>query len=272
MANIKTINFELFKSIHLDGDGIKYLKLWNQIKYDRSILKEAISVEKGKNNQDYIKYPVIAESMLINSTDVDQTSYDELIELVFSNSAVARTYIDGKKKGCFSFLLIALWNKKLELTKEQKGFAVIEAIKKIQEDIIQEYPYAKELNIDLSKTAIVHGISPYDLRYYILKNDNWTYLEKVDLISKFWKTDEEFKEYIETLENEILSKIGNSGRRFSDNILQNIIYAYSYYDLLEITNNEALTKELLKEIVFCRHLHDLLHLKKAKEKVWWNHQ
>lgn len=269
MVNLNTISYEILKSSHLDRDIIKYQKLWNRIKYDCNVLGMAIKTEKDSNNQEMLKYPAIAEAMLVNYNDVDANSYNKLINIIFSNHTIARTYIDGKEKGCFSFLLIALFNDKLKLTADQKEFAVTEALKRIQEERIQESPLVRELNIDVSKTALVHGITPYDIRYYILKNNNWTFQEKSTLVDKFWKSEIEFREYIELLESEIINKLSNKNKRLSENIIQNVIYAYDYYDLLEITNDEILAKELLKEIAFCNMLHELLKIEEIKNTIWW---
>ncbi|MBQ6323756.1 MAG: hypothetical protein IJI22_02870 [Bacilli bacterium] len=269
MENLEKISINLLKSTYFDQDMNKYIELWKEIKKDENILNQAIELKRAEDGTQTVQYPIIAEAMLLNYDNVNKKYYNKLINLIFSNISVARTFVAGKEKNPASFLILALWNKDLKLTKEQKDFAETEALKRIQEQKIQQDPVSKELNIDPFKTALVHGTDPYDIKYYLLTNPNWTHLDKIDLADKFWQSDKEFQEYLEQLEDSILKKISTKERRISKDMLKDIALSYNYYDIVDLMQNETEAKKVFDDLALLRELKEIELIRAAKKNIWW---
>ena len=230
--------------------------------------------------------------MLINYDNVDSESYNELIELIYSNKLVARTVLNGYNNGGNSYLLMSLWNPNLKLNEEQKAFAVDEAMNKTgtirYENAMNEYSkkldekgitdeqtmhtefsgstylvgaktgtmYLANLFNSLSGTQ-AHGSGDFDIRYWILRNQNWSLEEKQKLIIDFWSNDEEYDETLEQWEWGIVNDHANYKGYLLPLFDKDEMYEYSYDELLKLYGDKQTTDRIWEEIQFCKQMHQL---------------
>lgn len=288
MTELRKIDNELYRALY----GIPKVgdaeAIWNSIKINDEILKEAIQVEKDKfGERDLVKGLVICRCMLIDYKNVNQNIYQELVNTIYSNTDIARRVLDGASNGGYSFLLMTLWNHNLKLTEEQKQFAVSEAMNKsgTVKDKKQKEEFSRKLDdmgitdetitildIDGCKNPIgtkagsmymnslfsglddtqAHGTFPFDIRYEILSNPNWSVQEKKKLVYDFWEDAEYYDENLEQWEWEIINAYEDSKGETLD-ICE--LYYYSYQDLLDFYGNKEMTDRVWKEIRFCRTMH-----------------
>lgn len=150
----------------------------------------------------------IVECMLIDYESVDKQLYQSLVNKIYTNIELARIVLDGYSNGGYSFLLYTLINNGLDLTDEQKTFAIEEAMNKIgttkyskqmsdyeqkldsegiTDDLTIITPEIGPIGAKTYKTYVAnmfanmntnqaHGIGEFDIRYYILKNYNFASL------------------------------------------------------------------------------------------------
>lgn len=82
-----------------------------------------------------------------------------------------------------------------------------------------------------------HGSGDFDIRYWILRNPNWSLDEKKKLILNFWVYDEEYDETLEQLEwgivTDHLNYKGNSSPLFEEMNCMNILMKH-YQNFTEI--------------------------------------
>ncbi len=304
MVDIKRVENELHKAIYIFRDANMYEDIWNIIKNDPRILREAIKVIRDKYDEaDTLQGLTIADTMLKQYEFIDEKAYKELVQTIFSNKDIARTVVDGASNGGYSFLLMALWNYNFKLTEEQKNFAVDEAMNKYgttrwrknQEDYskkLDEMGITDEdtafINIDGSVNPIgrklgskylndmfslasrtqAHGSGDFDIRYYILRNPNWTETEKQKLVYDFWYDDDSYDEALEQWEwNIVNDRYNYQGMPFPQ-LEKEYLYDYTYEELLEFYNgNEEVAKRIFAEITFCKLMHNLRPQKWEKVKV-----
>lgn len=277
-----------------DNVGIDNVeKKWCQIKEKPEILREAIKIKRDKWNEgDILNSSIIADCMLIDYESVDKIAYDNLIKAIYTNTDIARTVIDGAINGGYSFLLMSLWNPNLKLTEEQKAFAVDEAMNKIGTTRYKKErdEFSKKLDtmgitndatatidIDNSRQPIgvkakheylyylsemlsdtqAHGSGEYDIRYYILKNPNWTLEEKQELIMNFWYNDETYDEYLERWEWGIINVPERYLKKPPLTLDKCELYDYSYEMILKFYTNKKIADKIWKEIQFCKQMHEL---------------
>lgn len=291
--NIEKIDNELYASIYGKPRRGNAEEIWNRIKNDKGILREAVKVERDKfNERDIVKGLTICDVMLTNYKEVDKEAYNSLIETVYSNEDVARIVICGASNGGFSYLLMALFNHDVVLTQAQKDFAVNEAMNKIGTTRYLEYTenYLKKLdnmnitdndetnlNIDGSinpvgkRTASIymnylfnsmdrrqaHGTGDFDIRYHILRNPNWTKEEKQKLVMDFWYNDKEYKEYLNQWEWGIVNDEANYKGGIMPLFPFEYIYEVSYDTLLKFYGDKETADRIWKEIKFCELMREL---------------
>lgn len=227
--------------------------LWQKIKQNPRILKEAIKVKRNKwNSGDLLTGNTIADAILRDYENIDQEIYQELVNTIYSNKDIARIVRDES----ISFLLLTLQNPTLKLSEEQKNFALEEAMKKSGTTQDEERKQRKtELNLDTCK-AQVHGHGAFDIRYFILRNPNWTAEEKQELIYQFWVNDKVYMEYLEEWEwavvNDDANFVGNPTAPFDRYELMN---EWTYEQLLNLHHNKDNTDRIWSDINFCKQMH-----------------
>ena len=220
-------------------------EVWAKIRDDKELLSWAIKPIKDKyGERDLVNGLSICDSILIDYENVDKDIYQELINLIYSNEQIARIVQDGYSNGGFSYLLMSLWNKNLKLTQEQKYFAVNEAMNKIGtvrykeiEDAYSRDLEKRGITNDITTTIDIdgsinpvgaktkseymnylfnmmsdtqaHGMGSFDIRYWILRNPNWTLEEKQKLIMDFWYNDDVYDETLDQWEWGIVNDNAN---------------------------------------------------------------
>ncbi len=293
MLDIEKLDNELYGACYRIPKKENAEEIWNKIKNNKEILREAVKVIRNKwNNGDLVKGLTICEAMLIDYGNVDQIAYNQLIQAIYTNSDIARIVLDGASNGGFSYLLMSLWNHNIKLTEEQKAFAVDEAmnkigtiksqkakkeyIKKLEEQgitndittMIDIDGYinpigAKSKNVyfydtlNMLDTTQAHGTGEFDIRYQILRNPNWTVEEKQKLIMDFWADDETYDETLEQWE----WGVANDSANYKGEVLPQFdkfeMYEYSYEELLQFYGDKKTTDRIWEEIQFCKQMHQL---------------
>ena len=234
MVDIEELDRDLYMSWFTNKDITDKNQIWNSIKDNNEILKEAIEVERNKwDTANTLKGIVVAHFILANFDSVDREIYDSLVHIIYNDVDIARIVVDGAANGGFSFLLLTLMNPELKLTEKQKEFAINEAMNKVgtvkcekrQEEYLKKLEsigitddmngevdikgigkisigaktkqeYFNSLMISLDNTQ-AHGVGCFDIRYHILKNDNWSYDEKKVLVMDFWADQEDYDRSLE---------------------------------------------------------------------------
>ena len=305
MLDVKEIDDKLYRSIYIDHIPYERNELWNSIRTNERVLREAVKVTKDKwGVHDTVKGLAICDSILVDYVNIDVIAYLELIKQIYSNTDIARIVVDGAANGGYSFLLMTLFNKGLKLSKEQKEFAVKEAMNKIgtTKDREERKLYSMELDskgitddktthidIDGLVTPIgektkceyfnnmfnrlsdtqAHGTGAFDIRYNILRNPNWTKEEKAKLIYDFWYDDEDYEEFLNRWEWSIINSYITIDEK---NPFLDIcsLYDYTYEYLLILYENAKIAKEVFDEISFCKLMHELRPCSWEKEIVEGN--
>lgn len=297
MSKVKELDNELYKSIYGIPRIGDYKEIWKEIKNNQDVLRESTKVTKDKfRERDTVEGLAICNAILIDYKDIDEIAYKELINSIYSNTDIARIVIEGASNGGYSFLLMSLWNPNLKLTEEQKAFAVNEAMNKIGTTRWQESEndFSRELDekgisdddttsIDIdgsinpigSKTKAqymnhmfkslsqtqAHGTGSFDIRYYILRNSNWSIEEKKKLVMDFWCNDEVYDECLEQWEWSIINAASyiknelNNG--FIPPLSYHYLYDYTYEMLLKLYKDKKTADKVWDEIQFCKQMHEL---------------
>ena len=293
MVDIEKFDDELYLAAYGLPRVGNYEDIWNNIKSNPEILREAVKVRRDKHDQrDLVKGLAIAEAVLIDYESVDKIAYNDLIKNIYSNTDIARIVINGASNGGYSFLLMSLWNPNLKLNDDQKAFAVNEAMNKIGTTRWKERKeiFSKSLDamgVSDDNTAFIdidgsinpigektgteyfnylvsscsdvqaHGIGVFDIRYCILKNPNWNLAEKQKLIMDFWYDYEEYDEHLEEWEWNIVNDTANYKNEILPLISKDELYEYTYDMLLNIYGNKKKVDRIWEEIQFCKQMHEL---------------
>lgn len=293
MIEIEKLDDELYKAAYGLPRVGNYDEIWGRIKNNPEILREAVEVKRDKfNERDIVKGLTISDSILCDYESVDLVAYNNLINSIYTNKDIARIVMGGATNGGCSFLLESLWNHNLKLTKEQKEFAVDEAMNKIGTTRWEQNrkAFSKKLdnmgisddntmaiNIDGCVNPIgqktgsmyynyifatlseeqAHGRGEFDIRYHILRNPNWSLEEKQKLIMDFWADDETYDEYLEQWEWGIVNDSVNFKDEPASFFEKIYLYDYSYEVLLKFYGDKKTTDRIWDEIQFCKQMHEL---------------
>lgn len=277
-----------------------YNFVWDIIKNDRNILNKAIEVKRDKfNENDTFTHLAIVELMLINYEDVPSDIYNKLVNLIYSNTDLARIVLDGAANGGYSFLLYTLFNYDLELTQEMKEFAQSEAMNKIGTTLwrkkrreysssLDEAGVSDDITVNMNidgmdlpigaksgceylhymfstlSDELAHGTGEYDIRYHILRNPNWSVEEKEKLVYEFFESQETYDEFLELWEWGIINDYVNYINDCVPCLDKSDLYYYSFEDLCDIYGNIDTAKYIYDEIQFCKLMH------KIRPQEWEN--
>lgn len=159
--------------------------LWAIIKNKKDVLEVAISIEKRDNKlSDTVTGIHICNYILNDFANKDNEDiYLKLVNSIYSNPDIACLYGNIN----MSFLLATLLNDNLILTGEQKNFLVEQAMRRPGTVITKD----NEENINYLHYFVNQK---EDIRYYILKNNNFTEEEKEKLINLFYADEKELAE------------------------------------------------------------------------------
>ena len=293
MKDFRKIDDKLYYAKYCDKKVGNPKEIWNSIKNNKELLEWAIKPTKDKfGERDLVNGIAICEDMLVDFNNVDNEVYQKLVDLIYSNRQIARIVLDGYSNGGYSYLLMTLWNPNLKLTDDQKAFAVDEAMNKIgtvrYENAKNEYSkkldekgitdeqtvytefggsinpvgaktgnmYMASLFSSLSDTQ-AHGSGDFDIRYWILRNPNWSLEEKQKLIMDFWTNDEVYDETLEQWEWDIVNDHANYKGNPMPLFERDELYEYSYDALLKFYGDKETTDRIWEEIQFCKQMHQL---------------
>ncbi len=282
---IREIDDKLFKAHYLDYNQELTKNLWDAINSNPQYEREAVKKIRDKFNvRDTLKGLAIADLMLIDYKNADKIAYQELIKMIYSNKDIARIVIDVEAGfSYFSFLLMSLWNEDLVLNEEQKKYVVSEAMAKCGTTLYQQKKEQIHNNLEKNGTsndpgkkfndifgyfdkAQVHGKGAFDIRYWILHNNNWSISEKQQLIMDFYADQDRYDEYL----NEWEWAIVNDHENYKGNILpvldfDEVIHNYSYEDFYKFYGNEETATRIWNEVNFCHQMHMLRPASYEKE-------
>lgn len=235
-------------------------EIWNEIKNNQNALKWAIKPKRDRfDEKELVNGLSIAENILMDYENVNKDIYNELIDKIYSNKDLARVYTEGSYYGAFTFLIMTLWNPNLELTEEQKEFVVSEAMDKTRSsNLLMVGGY------NVRSDSLCHGFGEFDIRYWILRNHNWSIEEKKDLINKFYEDDEIFEETLNKWEWDIVNNSANNDLSFNFDIA--LIYEYPYDMLYEAYKDKEEAAKIIDEIEFCKQMKEIRTIDKPKTK------
>ena len=280
----------LYKDKYIRHCSDDYYFVWNKIRNNKDILNEAIVVKRDKfNENDTFSHLAIVEAMLIDECHVDKDIYNKLVNLIYSNTDLARIVLDGAANGGYSFLLYTLFNFDLELSEEMKSFAVSEAMNKIgttlwrkkcreYSESLDEKGVSDDITVSMDvdgcsmpigaksgceylyrmfaglSDELAHGFGEYDIRYHILRNPNWTVEEKRKLVYEFFESDETYDEFLELWEWGIINDNYIDGVPCLD---KSDLRYYTLDDLKDILGDFSVAEKVYEEIEFCKLMHEL---------------
>lgn len=293
MKEFEKIEDKLYYATYCNRESGNPKEIWNSIKNNKKLLEWAIMPTKDRwGERDLVNGLAVCECMLIDYDHVDKDIYQKLVNLIYSNKQIARIVLTGYSNGGYSYLLMTLWNPNLKLTEEQKEFAVREATNKIStveyEKLVEEYSkkldekgitdeqtmsvefgdsinpvgaktgnmYINSLFSSLSDTQ-AHGTGAYDIRYWILRNSNWSLEEKQKLIMDFWDDDELYDECLEEWEWGIINDHANYKGNHMPQLDMDELYDYTYEFLFKFYEDKETTDRIWEEIEFCKQMHKL---------------
>lgn len=292
MENIRKIDDKLYGAIYDICSPDSKEEVWNEIKGNRKVLKEAIKVERNKFDEyDILKGITIANCILRNHNSVDEDIYQDLVNTIYSNTDIARCVVDGYSNCGNSYLLMTLWNFNLKLTEDQKKFAVSEAMNKIgtikykkemdeynkkldMEGITDDIPVTMDLDgsvnpvgaktanmymasmLDSLSTTQAHGSEPFDIRYWILRNPNWSVEEKAKLVNDFYAYDDDYEAALNEWEWSSLDEdsLIHGGFTILD---KGMLCEYTMRDLVELYGNTQTAMRVMEEVDFFKLMHKL---------------
>lgn len=237
-----------------DGNGLPRDMLWPWYRSDKSMLRWAIQPIKDKFGKDSVQGPLICDYMLTYYNDVDKDLYLELFALIFEHIDIARYSVDGDRR---SFLMMILYNFDLRLLDEEKELITNEAL--------HCYGTKTMENQDTYGNVVVaHGQGIYDIKYWILRNPNWSIDEKQHLVYELWANDEEYEEVLSQWEYELFNS--NSlyvvnPEKYSIEFNPAEMYEYSYEYFLEMYNDDSIAEEVWQEVQFLKLMHILRPVK-----------
>lgn len=233
MEDFRKIDDKLYHAKYYDKKVGIQEEIWKSIKNNKELLEWAINPTKDKfGERDLVNGLAICEDILVDFNSVDNEVYQKLVDLIYSNRQIAGIVLGGYNNGGYSYLLITLWNLNLKLTDNQKAFAVEEAMNKNDSRV-------------------------FDMRYWILRNPNWSLEEKQKLIMDFWTDDEVYDETLEQWEWSIVNDHANYKGNPMSLLEKDKLYEYSYNTLLKFYDDKETTDRIWEEIQFCKQMHQL---------------
>lgn len=286
LERLEKLENDLYKARYIDKDYVKRQSIWNEIKEDKGLLRLAIEVVKDKfGKRDTFRANAVTECILLNPEVVDKEIYQELVDKIYSSTDLARIVLDGASNGGYSFLLYTIQNDDLELTEEQREFALSEAMNKRgtlkSEKVTLDYEAKLDgLEITDDKTIPIPGIGPcgaktanlflasicnrisdtqahgfgdYDIRYYILKNHNFE--DKFDrLIFDFYSNAKRYDGLVDMWECDIVDMCRPNGNSEPVVYVDEVMYITpeELYERLP----KAIAEKVIKEIAFIKRIHE----------------
>ncbi len=243
-------------------------RYWNKIRNNNNILQEAIKFKKDASGKDVFVAPTICDFLLSEFTITPKDIYAKMVNEIYSSPDLARfsLNVDDTKD---TFLLMTLWNDDIDLTEEQKAFAVSEAMNqygtvkyfKLKDKfmtLINESGLLGEYKIDNMEISynnnFEHGKVTDDIRYYILRNHNWSLEEKRNLILDFYMENEFLANLLLYWNNRVLVLLSND----FDLTFDSCYNLDSEYILDLYKDNIEDGEQIVKDIELCKLINSLV--------------
>ena len=195
-------------------------------------LEWATEIVKDKFGHYYLNGETICSEMLANYDDVDINIYNDFVNKIYVDKELARMVV-GKCSGSniYSFLTLTLQNPSLVLTEEEKEYVIEETFNK---EASAHTAYGNDFNI----------------KYWILKNNNWSKEEKEELVLKLYPEAYEYELALEQWKYSVINDYRNfKGHTLSQLNMEKLL-DYTYDDLLNLYGNKDDALEIWSEIEF----------------------
>lgn len=256
MNNIKRYDDKLYK---LAYEGImqqNYKIFWSEIRKNKDLLKEAIKVNVDEDGKETLNAITICDFILKDYKNIDNEIYNKLVKLILNNKNISRLKTSNKGVTNKSFLLRVINNKNNKINTQEKELCISEAANTIS---IKRQKKIERINE-------IHGIGTFDIRYYILKNPNWSINEKRKLLRKFYNK-EEWERTLKEFELAVIYNNANfKGNPFSLLTIDSL-YKYNYEELLNFYNNKEIANYIWNEIQFCKLMHKLRPIEEKNKSL-----
>ena len=184
---VNEVNSSLFSARYINRDFDAVKKIWDSVKNNEVILKEACKIVKDKwDHEDTFLSVEIVRCMLIDYRepyyDENQLSFheefyillqNELIKNICSNKSLARIVLDGFSNCGDSFLMYIVMNNKIVLDDKQKEFIISEAMNKIgtkkeELEMLDFEKYLDSKSITDDTTVVDPNLGPIGTRTYMI--------------------------------------------------------------------------------------------------------
>lgn len=243
---VDELDNKLFGLLYIDTNYQEAKKLWNSIKSDELLLLAASEVTKDIfNEKDIFVGNCIVELILKNPTDVNIGIYEDIVNKIYINDDLSKIVLNGYlSEGC-PFLLYTLMNDNLKLTGSQKDKVYNLAMEQFFTEKNGSYGGMFYLS-----TKNGCGNFPYDIRYWILHNNNWNEDEKLQMIYDFYSSEEFYARFLNCLELEMQSVYMKED---ISSAKEDICYM-KLEDLNGVIENDELKNDIIEKTKFIKTL------------------
>lgn len=254
-TQVKEYDTQLYLALYGYPKAENAQKLWEEIlleKGNKGLLRQAIKPVMNKDGEVMIQAPTICDCILKKSKEVDRTIYQELVDWIYTFPTVARIKAGGVfSNSNSSFLVQTLQNHELVLDEMQKFVAVTEAL---------SMPLAiRCVDSDSKKHNMsqIYGNTPFDIRYEILMNPNWTIEEKANLVYDFYEKEEDFDQAISAWEENIINNSSFYSQNGFEAMNQDKLYYYTEEEISKYYREKDQNKKIREEIRLCELFHQI---------------
>lgn len=243
---VDELDSKIYRIAFIDKNHKKLKELWRELRNDQQLLLLASKVVKGKfNEKDTFVSNCLVELILNDYKHVNRGIYEDVVNKIYNSEDLSRIVLNGASNGGYSFLLYTLDNDKIKLTDDQKAFAYNEAMNQPGTERTKNHGPMYSLDV---KTC--HGVYPYDIRYYILKNNNWSLDEKMCMINEFYADELMYTNLVVQIENDIQCLYDEVDSFVP---IDEIIYL-SNEDIKLLVGNKNQRNKIIKETTFVKSL------------------
>lgn len=236
-------------------------RIWKELlleKGDNRLLRQAIKPIMNKEGEVMVQAPTICDYILKKSKEVDGAIYQELVDWIYTFPTIARTKAgEVFCKSNSSFLVQTLQNHDLALDEMQKFVAVSEALS--MPGSISSFD-SETKKQDMSE---IYGTTPFDIRYEILMNPNWTIEEKANLIYGFYQEDKDFDRAIHAWEEEIINTSSFYSQKGFQVMNLNKLYYYTEEEISKYYPDDEKRKNIKEEI----RMYELFHQMRPQKEI-----
>lgn len=270
---INDIDNSIYRLEYIEKNYDELQKLWDSIKKDDILLLEASEIIKDKfEERNVFASNCIAELILKFPEEVNRGVYEEVVNKIYDNDDLAQIVVGGYHSitkdgynsfGSYSnnnlpFLLYTLTNKKLKLSDNQKNKVYNLALDQYFTERTKEFGGIYYLS---AKNGC--GIFPYDIRYWVLKNNNWSEEEKEQIIYQFYSKEELYVKLLDSIEFNIQEMYNLEGII----IPKDEISYMKDHEIEELISDEEVKKEITDETHFVKSLKRLRRPKLLLESL-----